>query len=274
MLVNVAHGENYSLLEHSDAMDHIYEKVGEEGNPNIIIGDITDPALGDKVCITIIATGCGGTAVNQPKLSSAGFGFGNFTVPQQTAPASAPVQQAPAAPATVQQATPRPTGFNVFDFQTAQNDAPEMFTRPQYTPASQPAPEAMTSSIPSLTETSVMRSVNAAMFNSPEFNVATPAEEEVVSQGSETSEFSAVAEEDRMNGGRGGVETPSYEAPAADVYAQPAYARNVANGATMTMERPAATRQEVEPEPVAAPSAIDFSLPAYLRNRNMNANNF
>ena len=274
VLVNVAHGENYSLLEHSDAMDHIYEKVGEEGNPNIIIGDITDPALGDKVCITIIATGCGGTAVNQPKLSSAGFGFGNFTVPQQTAPASASVQQAPAAPATVQQATPRPTGFNVFDFQTAQNDAPEMFTRPQYTPASQPAPEAMTSSIPSLTETSVMRSVNAAMFNSPEFNVATPAEEEVVSQGSETSEFSAVAEEDRMNGGRGGVETPSYEAPAADVYAQPAYARNVANGATMTMERPAATRQEVEPEPVAAPSAIDFSLPAYLRNRNMNANNF
>jgi cell division protein FtsZ len=41
------------------------------------------------------------------------------------------------------------------------------------------------------------------------------------------------------------------------------------------MERPAATRQqEVESEPVAAPSAIDFSLPAYLRNRNMNANNF
>ena len=148
-----------------------------------------------------------------------------------------------------------------------------MFTRPQYTPASQPAPEAMTSSIPSLTETSVMRSVNAAMFNSPEFNVATPAEEEVVSQGSETSEFSAVAEEDRMNGGRGGVETPSYDAQQYDL---PAYARNAAAGATVTMERPAATRQEVAEEPVAvaAPSAIDFSLPAYLRNRNMNANNF
>jgi cell division protein FtsZ len=271
--VNVAHGENYSLLEHSDAMDHIYEKVGEEGNPNIIIGDITDPALGDKVCITIIATGCGGTAVNQPKVSSAGFGFGNFTVPQQTAPASAPVQQAPAAPAAVQQATPRPTGFNFFDFQTAKTESQEMFTRPQYTPASQPAPEAMTSSIPSLTETSVMRSVNSAMFNSPEFNAAAPAEEEVASQGSETSEMSAVAEEDRMNGG-----TPAYEAPAYDAqqYDLPAYARNAAAGATVTMERPAATRQEVAEEPVAAaaPSAIDFSLPAYLRNRNMNANNF
>lgn len=271
VLVNVAHGENYSLLEHSDAMDHIYEKVGEEGNPNIIIGDITDPALGDKVCITIIATGCGGTAVNQPKPSAAGFGFGNFTVPQQTAPASAPVQQAPAAPAAVQPATPRPTGFNVFDFGAIKDDAPEMFTRPQRNVNVQPAAPEMTTSIPSLTETSVMRSVNAAMFSSPEFNTATPAEEEVVSQGSETSEMSAVAEEDRMNGGTPAYEAPSYEAQ----YDLPAYARNAAN-ATMTMERPAATRQEVVEEPVAAaaPATIDFSLPAYLRNRNMNANNF
>ena len=255
VLVNVAHGENYSLLEHSDAMDHIYEKVGEAGNPNIIIGDITDPALGDKVCITIIATGCGGTAVNQPKVNttSAGFGFGNFTVPQQTIQQSAPVQQVPAAPAGIQQATPRPTGFNVFDFQTVKPEAP-----------------AMTSSLPSLTETSVMRSVNAAMFSSPEFNAAAPAEEEVVSQGSETSEMSAVAEEDRMNGGVPAYEAPSYETQ----YDMPAYARNAANGATVTMERPAATRQEVVEEPApATPATIDFSLPAYLRNR-MNTNNF
>ena len=255
VLINVSHGENYSLLEHSDAMDHIYEKVGEAGNPNIIIGDITDPALGDKVCITIIATGCGGTAVNQPKVNttSAGFGFGNFTVPQQTIQQSAPVQQVPAAPAGIQQATPRPTGFNVFDFQTVKPEAP-----------------AMTSSLPSLTETSVMRSVNAAMFSSPEFNAAAPAEEEVVSQGSETSEMSAVAEEDRMNGGVPAYEAPSYETQ----YDMPAYARNAANGATVTMERPAATRQEVVEEPApATPATIDFSLPAYLRNR-MNTNNF
>ena len=271
VLVNVAHGENYSLLEHSEAMDHIYEKVGEEGNPNIIIGDITDPALGDKVCITIIATGCGGTAVNQPKVnvSTAGFGFGNFTIPQQTiqqvAPAAAP---APAAPAGIQQATPRPTGFNVFDFQTAPKaEAPEMFSRPQYTPAQQ-APAAMTSSLPSLTETGVQRAIEGAFFKDPAFDATTPAEEEVVSQGSETSEFSAVAEEDRMNGG-----VPAYE----NQYDMPAYARNAAAAnATVTMERPAATRQEVVEEPVAAaaPATIDFSLPAYLRNRNMNANNF
>ena len=146
-----------------------------------------------------------------------------------------------------------------------------MFTRPQRNVNVQPAAPEMTTSIPSLTETSVMRSVNAAMFSSPEFNTATPAEEEVVSQGSETSEMSAVAEEDRMNGGTPAYEAPSYEAQ----YDLPAYARNAAN-ATMTMERPAATRQEVIEEPVAAaaPATIDFSLPAYLRNRNMNANNF
>ena len=269
VLVNVAHGENYSLLEHSEAMDHIYEKVGEEGNPNIIIGDITDPALGDKVCITIIATGCGGTAVNQPKVSSAGFGFGNFTVPQQTIQQSAPVQQAPAAPAGIQQATPRPTGFNVFDFQTVKPESSEMFTRPQYM-AAQQAPAAMTSSLPSLTETGVQRAIEGAFFKDPAFDATTPAEEEVVPQGSETSEMSAVAEEDRMNGGVPAYEAPSYETQ----YDMPAYARNAANGATVTMERPAATRQEVVEEPApATPATIDFSLPAYLRNR-MNTNNF
>ena len=60
VLINVSHGENYSLLEHNEAMEHIYDAVGEEGCPNIIVGDITLPELGDKVCITIIATGCGG----------------------------------------------------------------------------------------------------------------------------------------------------------------------------------------------------------------------
>ncbi|WP_290760746.1 cell division protein FtsZ [Fibrobacter sp. UBA4297] len=100
VLVNVSHGENYSLLEHNEAMEHIYDAVGEEGNPNIIVGDITLPELGDKVCITIIATGCGGTnnaaAVNYGGIGSAAY--------QQ-----AQGYQAPAAPAPVQAATPRPT---------------------------------------------------------------------------------------------------------------------------------------------------------------------
>ena len=98
VLINVSHGENYSLLEHNEAMEHIYDAVGEEGCPNIIVGDITLPELGDKVCITIIATGCGGTNRNTPSVGAYANGF------QQTQAFSS----IPAQP-TVQAATPRPT---------------------------------------------------------------------------------------------------------------------------------------------------------------------
>ena len=270
VLVNVAHGENYSLLEHSDAMDHIYEKVGEEGNPNIIIGDITDPALGDKVCITIIATGCGGTGVSSSRVNNPVFDNSAFANPvkqnfmTQSIPAMPAQSVAPAAPA-VQQATPRPTSFNVFDFNKIKDDCEvELFTRPVAKPAAQPQPAAETASIPSLTETQVVRNINAAMFNSPEFNAAAPAEEETVAQGSETSEFSAVAEEDRMNGGRGGVEKTM---------------------AFAGMDAPAYTRQTMAAEATARTTAsrsdfadsqdfVDLSVPAYLRNRENNMNNF
>lgn len=119
VLINVSHGENYSLLEHNEAMEHIYDTVGEKGNPNIIIGDITLPELGDKVCITIIATGCGGTSrISQDTVKAAASSvtaapkqavgvstYGSISIPQQ------PVQQAPAT-SGVQKATPRPTSTN------------------------------------------------------------------------------------------------------------------------------------------------------------------
>ena len=94
VLINVSHGENYSLLEHNEAMEHIYDAVGEEGCPNIIVGDITLPELGDKVCITIIATGCGGTNRNMGGYAS----YQAASTYQQTSVQPAPVQ-----------ATPRPT---------------------------------------------------------------------------------------------------------------------------------------------------------------------
>ena len=277
VLVNVAHGENYSLLEHSDAMDHIYEKVGEEGNPNIIIGDITDPALGDKVCITIIATGCGGTGtvsgrVNTPVFDNSAFtnpvkqNFMTQSIPAMPAQTAAP-SAAPAAPA-VQQATPRPTSFNVFDFNKIKDDSEvELFTRPVAKPVSQPAaqPVEETASIPSLTETQVVRSINAAMFNSPEFNAAAPAEEETVAQGSETSEFSAVAEEDRMNGGRGGVEkTMAFAGMDAPAYTRQTMAAEATSRATVASRSDFADSQDF----------VDLSVPAYLRNRENNMNNF
>ena len=273
VLVNVAHGENYSLLEHSDAMDHIYEKVGEEGNPNIIIGDITDPALGDKVCITIIATGCGGTGVSSSRVNNPVFDNSAFANPvkqnfmTQSIPAMPAQSVAPAAPA-VQQATPRPTSFNVFDFNKIKDDSEvELFTRPVAKPVAQPAaqPVEETASIPSLTETQVVRSINAAMFNSPEFNAAAPAEEETVAQGSETSEFSAVAEEDRMNGGRGGVEkTMAFAGMDAPAYTRQTMAAEATSRATVASRSDFADSQDF----------VDLSVPAYLRNRENNMNNF
>ena len=259
VLVNVAHGENYSLLEHSDAMDHIYEKVGEEGNPNIIIGDITDPALGDKVCITIIATGCGGTANAAPKAQA----FSGYAMPQPPVQPSAatmaqPTVAMPAVQPTVQQAIPRPSSsFNFFEIQNSKDESVvEMVSRQAAKPVEQPV--AQTSSIPSITETQVVRSISSAMFSSPEFNATAPAEEEVVAQGTETAEFSAVADEDRFNGGRGGLETPAF----------------MRQNGTMTMEAPVATRTMTAPavhqEETVKESVVDYSLPAYLRNASMN----
>ena len=262
VLVNVAHGENYSLLEHSEAMEHIYEKVGEEGNPNIIIGDITDAALGDKVCITIIATGCGGTAkpaVQAAKLPT--FETPSFVPPsvQTTAIPQAPAQtaQAPA----VQPATPRPTGFNFFDFETAKKNTEEvMFTRPVYTPQPAATPAApVEENIPSLTETQVVASVKGAMFVAPTFDAKAPAEEEVMVNGSETSEIPALGEVDPLSGG---VETVPYKG-----YQEPAFIRN--GGA-----EPAAVGVAESLETALKEPAVDYSLPAYLRNRSNNLNNF
>ena len=280
MLVNVAHGENYSLLEHNDAMDHIYEKVGEENNPNIIVGDITDPSLGDKVCITIIATGCGGSSKEFQKPANRTM-VGQLPqdfIPRPTvqtnmvAPESfgafdarnvAPTMAAPA----VQPATPRPTSVNFFALSQTQ-------AQPQ--PQPQPQPE-MTTSIPSVTETQVMASVQSAFsapdFSSPKFDAKLPAEEKVVAHGSDTAEFSAVADEDRMNGGRGGVETNtfgSYETAsftAQNEYDLPAFARQEKAAKELAMA--ASARNESESEQV-----VDYLQPAWLRNAQGSMNNF
>jgi cell division protein FtsZ len=138
-------------------------------------------------------------------------------------------------------------------------------------PQVQPQAE-MTASIPSITETQVVRSINAAMFSSPDFNATAPAEEEVVAQGSDTAEFSAVADEDRMNGGRGGVETNNVGLETATFTAQnefdmPAYARQ---GATMEPAMAAASRSETETER----GEVDYLHPAWLRNAQGSMNNF
>ena len=260
VLINVAHGENYSLLEHSDAMEHIYEKVGEEGDPNIIIGDITVPELGDKVCITIIATGCGGTSNAQPAAAPAFnmnqtmqmTGFANPALSAQQTVA-VPVQKQAATPA-VQQATPRPTAVNFFAEAmataapaaapvaaapaapaAAPAAAPEMFSR-HMAPVAQPRPVEVA---PAMAAAPAV----AAAYASPAFDATATAvvEEDVMPRVPETSEISAVADDDVMNGGRAGMKTP-------------AFTRNYG-----AVERQQAVEESIKD------STQDYSIPAYLR---------
>lgn len=288
VLVNVSHGENYSLLEHDEAMGHIYDIVGEAGNPNIIVGDITLPELGDKVCITIIATGCGGSVNAAPQASAQAFSINNIPtgfqpIPQygsyqQAAPVAAPVApaapvaEAPAAPA-VQQAKPRPTSMNfvaLAQTQAASAVAPAAPAPVAAAPAA-PAPAEQTaapfSDLPSLTDTGIMRAVGAATFGAPSFDAMSQAEE-TVSRGSETTEFSLVTEEDRIIGGRGMMET--------NYATEPAFMRN---GNSFAHAEPAAALASVgashveAAEPSMKASGVDYSLPAYLR-QNSNLDNF
>lgn len=241
VLVNVVHGENYSLIEHNDAMEHIYEKVGEEGDPNIIIGDITDTALGDKVCITIIATGCGGQS-NAPKAPVAKATNLNTTIKQTP---------------SIQTSTARPTSFNIFGNLNAK--APEVapkpvsvapvsaaYTAPATAPAASAAPAAQTISIPSITQTQAVKSVGS-VFSAKEFVATAPAEESVIAQGS--SEFPAVADEDRYNGGRG-IEMSTREQPSATKVA-------------------AKVTEDFENSDILG-GKVDYSVPAYLRGNSMN----
>lgn len=56
-LINISHGENFTMNEYNEAMAFLYEQIGEENEPNIVPGDVTIPELGDRVSITVIATG-------------------------------------------------------------------------------------------------------------------------------------------------------------------------------------------------------------------------
>ena len=248
VLINVSHGENYSLLEHNEAMEHIYDAVGEEGNPNIIVGDITLPELGDKVCITIIATGCGGTN----NAAAAGYATMN------TAAAYQPAYQAQVAPV---QATPRPTTNFVAlagrataampaamptaamptAAMTAQtvaapavtqrtvSAAPSYASMPQYASPARPATP--------INQAAAMFAP-ASSFASPNFDVKASYAEESVATATKT-----VRETEEMPG-------------AAD--ADPLSNGNYASSLNKQDSRPAQTEQV---------SAVDYGTPAFMRNQ-------
>ena len=57
VLINITGAENLSLHEVGEAVSIIYDAAGESAN--VIFGAVTDPAMEDKIMITVIATGFG-----------------------------------------------------------------------------------------------------------------------------------------------------------------------------------------------------------------------
>ena len=265
VLINVSHGENYSLLEHNEAMEHIYDAVGEEGNPNIIVGDITLPELGDKVCITIIATGCGGTN-NAAAVNYAGIGSAAYQQAQTYQAAAAPVQAA----------TPRPTtnfvalaGRATAAMPTAPMAAAPTVAAPAVTQRVVPAtaPAAPSYMAPQNTYASAARQaapVNtaaamfapAASFASPSFDVKAGYAEEAVATKTvrETEEMPGVAEADPLSNGN--------YASSFKQESRPAQTEQVS---AVDYDTPAFMRNQKAPEDALKESNVDYDLPAFMR---------
>jgi cell division protein FtsZ len=239
VLVNVSHGENFSMIEYSEAMEHIYDAVGDMGDPNIIIGDILLPELGDKVCITIIATGCGGTASQ----GAAKPMFESVTdVP--AAPQAKDIINSIGAPGMYQQApqpvaaTPRPTSTN-------------FVALAQPSTVAMPAAEALTIPMATVPETQAP----AVDFASAQFNAQNPAfEEKMMPQGvatavlSETEELPGLAEADKLSSGSYGE-----SAFGSSSFVEPVVSENEGsrgNGVESSMKS----------------EGVDYDKPAFLRN--------
>ena len=277
VLVNVSHGENFSMLEYEEAMEHIHEAVSDRNDPNIIIGDILLPELGDKVCITIIATGCGGSnkeiaqqqaaTVNALRASAAAATMASPVMQNYTAPAAAPVQPMAAQPAPVQPApqpvqveqpavsarpvpaTPRPTDMNFVALAHATQPLPRVF------------PDANTVEMPTLTS-----AVAESAYAQPGFDATRSAEEELVLSPVSQMTATAVAEEEIPSasetdplGQSGILNTAGLQ--------DPAYMRN-----TMPTEGSSRVSEPQEADPFKD-SGVDYSLPAWCR-MNMNSDAF
>ena len=274
VLINVSHGENYSLLEHNEAMEHIYDAVGEEGNPNIIVGDITLPELGDKVCITIIATGCGGSN-NAAAVNYAGVGTAAYQMNQTQAQ-----YQAPAAP--VQAATPRPTtnflalaGRNTATMPTAAMPAAPTVATPAVTqrvvPATAPAAPSYSAPQNTYAQSAAARQaapVNAAAamfapassFASPSFDAKASYTEETVAPKSirETEEMPGAAEADPLSNG-------NY----ASTFKQESRPAQTEQVNTVDYATPAFMRNQNGSEDALKESNVDYDLPAFMRMNDL-----
>lgn len=103
VLVNISHGENFTMQECATAMEYIYNSVGEANDPSVIFGDITIPELEDKVSITVIATGFGFVPAEKKSIPAAPA-ISSPTDPTMVMPKITTSNEH-----VVERATPRPT---------------------------------------------------------------------------------------------------------------------------------------------------------------------
>lgn len=283
VLVNVSHGENFSMIEYSEAMEHIHEAVSDENDPNIIIGDILLPELGDKVFITVIATGCGGSqkdiaqqqaaTVNALRASSpfsvsapiAPAQVAPQAVPQaapQVAPQAAPVQavSSQSVQAAAQQnvsqpipATPRPTDMNFVALAHATQPLPRVF------------PADRTVEMPTVKS---MRTESA--FAMPSFDTTRREEEELVLSPVAPMTATAVLEEEIPSASEtdplvrsGSLNTASLQ--------EPAYTRTMSRSEAPTVRDTAG----IVDSDSFKDSGVDYSVPTWARRLSeMNSDAF
>jgi cell division protein FtsZ len=95
-VVNFVGGEDMSLDEVSEAMNTLYEAVGNEAQANIIFGVVINPDMKDEISVTVIATGFGSVAP-AAKAKPAYEPFRRAVPVAQAPAAAAPVFDAPRA---------------------------------------------------------------------------------------------------------------------------------------------------------------------------------
>jgi cell division protein FtsZ len=112
VLVNITGGEDMSLDEVNEAMNYLYEAVGNESSANIIFGTVVNPGEHADMAVTVIATGFGASTAPKARVAHDMFrrpaaaapsyvpSPSPFSMPAApAAPAVSPAYEAPAAPA-------------------------------------------------------------------------------------------------------------------------------------------------------------------------------
>ncbi len=104
VLVNITGGEDMSLDEVNEAMNYLYEAVGNDSNANIIFGTVVNPGEHADMAVTVIATGFGGPSVAKPRpvqdmfRRPATVAPAHVPAPASATPVASEAAQAPAAP--------------------------------------------------------------------------------------------------------------------------------------------------------------------------------